>query len=93
MDYRIDKEGLFAKLGDWNAFLKRKVRLVACGGTALTLLGIKPSTKDIDLMVPDEENIFTQQNFWSHRSKKGIIRWCGNSITYIWEFSIVMTFS
>jgi len=53
MNYRIDKEELFARLGDWNAFLKRKVRLVACGGTALTLLGIKPSTKDIDLIVPD----------------------------------------
>ncbi len=53
MEYRIDKEGLFERLSAWNGFLKRKVRLVACGGTALTLLDIKPSTKDIDLMVPD----------------------------------------
>jgi hypothetical protein len=54
MEYRIDKEGLFNRLGAWDGFLKRKVRLIACGGTALTLLNIKPSTKDIDLIVPDE---------------------------------------
>ena len=29
------------------------MRLIACGGIALTLLGFKDSTKDIDLMVPD----------------------------------------
>ena len=29
------------------------MRLIACCGTALTLLGVKPSTKDIDLMAPD----------------------------------------
>lgn len=30
------------------------MRLIACGGTGLTLLGVRDSTKDIDLMVPDE---------------------------------------
>lgn len=29
------------------------MNLIACGGTALTLLGVKPSTKDIDLMMPN----------------------------------------
>jgi len=29
-----------------------KVRLIACGGTALTLLNIKESTKDVDFVVP-----------------------------------------
>jgi len=53
MDYRIDKKGLFDRLGAWNRFLKRSVHLVACGGTALTLLNIKPSTKDIDLIIPN----------------------------------------
>ena len=52
MEYRIDKDGLLQRLGTWNDFLKRKVNLIACGGTALTLLGIKASTKDIDLLVP-----------------------------------------
>jgi len=52
MEYRIDKTGLLDRLSIWNGFLKRKVHLVACGGTALTLLDVKPSTKDIDLLVP-----------------------------------------
>jgi len=52
MEYRIDKTGLLERLSIWNGFLKRKVHLIACGGTALTLLGVKPSTKDIDLLVP-----------------------------------------
>ncbi len=53
MNKRIDKKGLYDSLGLWNGFLKRSVHLIACGGTALTLLDIKPSTKDIDLLVPD----------------------------------------
>ncbi|MFA4982270.1 MAG: hypothetical protein WC592_07380 [Candidatus Omnitrophota bacterium] len=55
MEYRIDKTGLWDRLGIWNGFLKRKVHLIACGGTALTLLDVKPSTKDIDLLVPVTE--------------------------------------
>jgi len=54
MEYRLDKKILLDELGQWNSFLKRKVHLIACGGTALTLLDIKPSTKDIDFMVPVE---------------------------------------
>lgn len=53
MEYRIDKQGLLDSVSAWDTFLKRRVRLIACGGTALTLLNIKPSTKDVDLMVPD----------------------------------------
>ena len=55
MEYRIDKTGLLDRLGIWNGFLKRKVHLIACGGTALTLLDVKSSTKDIDLIVPVTE--------------------------------------
>jgi len=53
MEYRIDKQGLLDTLSAWDGFLKRKIRLIACGGTALTLLGVKASTKDVDLIVPD----------------------------------------
>ena len=53
MEYRIDKEGLLNKLSAWDDFLKKKVHLIACGGTALTLLGLKASTKDVDLIAPD----------------------------------------
>lgn len=55
MEYRIDKDGLMDRLSAWNDYLKRRVRLIACGGTALTLLNVKDSTKDIDLLVPDVE--------------------------------------
>ena len=53
MEYRVDKQSLLDRISAWDTFLKRKVHLIACGGTALTLLGVKPSTKDIDLIVPN----------------------------------------
>jgi len=52
MEYRIDKQALLDVMEQWNRFLRRKVHLIACGGTAMTLLNVKPSTKDIDFMVP-----------------------------------------
>lgn len=55
---RINKENLFDVIGDWNAFLNKKINLIACGGTAMTLLNIKPSTKDIDLLVPEREEYY-----------------------------------
>lgn len=42
------------RISAWDGFLKRKVHLIACGGTAMTLLDVKASTKDIDLVVPNE---------------------------------------
>lgn len=54
MEYRLNKKSLLEVLSQWNGFLKRKVHLIACGGTALTLQGIKASTKDVDLIVPVE---------------------------------------
>lgn len=53
MEYRINKQKLLDILAQWNRFLKRKVHLIACGGTAMTLLDVKPSTKDVDFMVPN----------------------------------------
>ncbi len=53
MEYRLDKEKLLQELSAWNGLIKRSVRLIACGGTALTLLGVKLSTKDVDLIVPE----------------------------------------
>lgn len=50
---RIGKEELLEVLGGWNRFLGRRVHMIACGGTAMTLLGVKESTKDVDLMIPD----------------------------------------
>ena len=53
MEERLNKTQLLKVLRQWSKFIKRKVRLVACGGTAMTLLGVKESTKDVDFMVPD----------------------------------------
>jgi len=44
MDYRIDKQSLLDRIGAWDGFLRKKIHLIACGGTALTLLNIKAST-------------------------------------------------
>jgi len=55
MENRIDRQALLDRISAWDDFLKRKVYLIACGGTALTLLGVKASTKDIDLLVPNED--------------------------------------
>ncbi len=54
MEYRLNKQSLLELLSLWNKFLKRKVRLIACGGTALTLQDIKSSTKDVDFLIPEE---------------------------------------
>ena len=45
MIYRLNKSRLLEILRQWNQFLNRKVHLIACGGTAMTLMGVKPSTK------------------------------------------------
>ncbi len=49
---RVGKADLFDRLGEWDQVITRRVLVVACGGTALTLKGHKPSTKDIDFVVP-----------------------------------------
>jgi len=54
MQYRIDKDSLLRTLSLWDSYMKRKVHLIACGGTALTLMNLKESTKDIDLIIPEE---------------------------------------
>ncbi len=52
--YRTDRQRLESILESWTQFVKSRVRLVACGGTALTLHNLKESTKDIDFIVPVE---------------------------------------
>ncbi len=57
MEYRLGKDDLTRTLEAWDALIpgRGKVRLVACGGTALTLMGYKESTKDVDFLVPEPE--------------------------------------
>lgn len=63
MKYRLNKNRLLEILGEWNRFLKRKVHLIACGGTAITLMGVKSSTKDVDFIAPKvrEHDYLTKQ--------------------------------
>ena len=51
--YRFTADKLFETLENWDNLLKSRVHLIGCGGTALTLLGLKESTKDIDFIVPN----------------------------------------
>ena len=55
-EYRINSDQLIEILNAWDDLLpgRRKIHLIACGGTALTLLGYKPSTVDVDFLVPEE---------------------------------------
>jgi hypothetical protein len=50
--YRLSANDLLDTLDNWNSLMNFRVRLIACGGTALTLLKIKDSTRDIDFTVP-----------------------------------------
>lgn len=56
MEYRVGSEDLFATLRTWDELIpgRGKIHLIACGGTAATLLGYKESTKDVDFLVPNE---------------------------------------
>jgi len=82
MEYRIDKDTLLDTLSVWNSHLKRKVHLIACGGTALTLLNVKESTKDIEKLkekfyetssydVSDEKNRKNFAHFLNRLHKEG----------------------
>ena len=57
MEYRVTANELRQTLASWDALFpgRGKIRLVACGGTALSLLGYKESTKDVDFLVPNEK--------------------------------------
>ena len=56
MEYRVDADELINTLSAWDQVIpgRGKIHLIACGGTALTLLGYKESTKDVDFLIPDE---------------------------------------
>ena len=55
-EYRFDVHGLMRTLSTWDEVLpgRGQIHLIACGGTALTLLGYKEATKDVDFLVPIE---------------------------------------
>lgn len=64
-EYRIHLDELMRTLTVWDELIpsRGRVRLIACGGTALTLLGYKESTKDVDFLVPDAREHTKLLNF------------------------------
>jgi hypothetical protein len=53
-------------LDNWDSLMTFRVHLIACGGTALTLLKIKDSTKVIDFIVPEENEHQRLMKFLKH---------------------------
>lgn len=51
----ISKDSLLSWLRKADSRLTRKMTVIAVGGTAMTLLGLKPSTRDIDLCIRSED--------------------------------------
>ena len=92
--YRISGVDLLDTLENWDSLMNFRVRLIACGGTALTLLNIKESTKDIDLIVPETSEYNKLMKFLkalNYRFKgNGLVHeddpyfiyqfWCGNKV-------------
>lgn len=52
----ISSEDLMSYLRQLDKLLKRKVTLVAVGGTAMTLYGLKEATKDVDFCTQTKED-------------------------------------
>jgi len=53
-DQELDNSKLLDFLGEVDKELDRKITIVAVGGTAMTLLNGKPSTRDVDFTIPSE---------------------------------------
>jgi len=51
----LEKKTLLDFLEEVDSELNKKINLVAVGGTAMTLLGVKPSTIDIDFTGPGKD--------------------------------------
>lgn len=73
----MNAEELFELLQSISKFVDRKIKMYALGGTALTILGIKPSTLDVDINIHSNVEytyickIFEQIGF----ERVGSIRW------------------
>lgn len=67
---------LFELIGSISKFIEKEIRMYALGGTALTILNIKKSTRDIDINIESNTDyeyickIFNDLDF-----KRGGIRW------------------
>ena len=92
--YSLSDQDLLNTLDNWDRLMNFRVRLIACGGTALTLLKIKDSTKDIDFTVPAPKEYDRLMKFLrdlGYEEKGGGLAhdddpnfiyqfWCGNKV-------------
>jgi ABC-type phosphate transport system auxiliary subunit len=70
-----DKKSLFDFLEAINQSLTRKITLVAAGGTAMTLLDLKPSTIDIDFTMPHNDLQEFEQALKNNPTGYKVDRW------------------
>ncbi|HTY75073.1 MAG TPA: DUF6036 family nucleotidyltransferase [Candidatus Nanoarchaeia archaeon] len=70
-----DKKALYDFLEIINESLSKKITLVAAGGTAMTLLDLKPSTIDIDFTLPSSDSEEFEKALKSNPSGFKIDRW------------------
>ena len=78
---RVSKTDLLGFLDLFDQELKRSILLIAVGGTAMTLLGLKSSTKDVDFNIPSEED-YNEFKRIKEKIKPGITIdfWSSNTI-------------
>ncbi len=75
-EQEINAEELFELIGSISKFIEKEIKMYALGGTALTILNIKKSTRDIDINIESNSeyqyicNIFEELGF-----EKNGIRW------------------
>jgi hypothetical protein len=78
---RVSKDALLKVLEAFDELAPRAMVLVAVGGTAMTLLGLKASTKDIDFNIPSHED-YAEFTRLYNRIKPGVTidRWERNMV-------------
>lgn len=70
-----DKTALLEFLEVINEDIAKKITLVAVGGTAMTLLDLKPSTMDIDFTIPSSDSHEFERALKNNPSGYKIGRW------------------
>jgi CheY-like chemotaxis protein len=75
-----DKSALFDFLSVLNEDLTKKITLVAAGGTAMTLLDLKPSTINIDFTIPGCDRTEFEQALKSNPPGYKVDRWTAGCV-------------
>ena len=75
-----DKSALLEFLEAINDDLTKKITLVAAGGTAMTLLDLKPSTIDIDFTIPSSDIVEFEQVLKNNPPGYRVDRWTDGRI-------------